>query len=285
MVRQERADQRAAAQDHQIPVQLLLEPGHGLGGVAGEQGGVLPRQRLSQRARHQVFLRVIEHLGVRVVGPAGPDAVEIFVGPAAQQQPTTPGAVPGHALRHPLGHDGILVRPGPAAIAETITTILVRAGRGLHHAVQGHVVEHHQLAHRALLPETPHPLHEPPSPGSTNAGSLDGSSGDKGESTPPVGHHPWAGAMVVTRGGRLDHQPAPARPPARGDRARAPARAAESSLRLAPVGGGEGDGLGPPGRVGVLGEERVDGPAVQLARVEQPRTQFDDRLPPVFRPR
>jgi len=45
----QRLDQLSAAQDHEILARLLLEPGHGLRGVALEERGVTPRERLLQR--------------------------------------------------------------------------------------------------------------------------------------------------------------------------------------------------------------------------------------------
>ena len=42
-------DELAAPENHEILARLLLEPGHGNLGVAPEQRGVDPRQRLGQR--------------------------------------------------------------------------------------------------------------------------------------------------------------------------------------------------------------------------------------------
>ena len=46
VVPHQRLDQFSAAEDHEILARLLLEPGHGLCGVALEKRGVAPRERL-----------------------------------------------------------------------------------------------------------------------------------------------------------------------------------------------------------------------------------------------
>ena len=50
------------------------------------------------------------------------------------------------------------------------------------------------------------------------------------------------------------------------------------------VDGGEGDGLGPPARVGALGEEAVDQPVVEVARGREAGAEFGDRVDPVGSP-
>ena len=84
--RMQRLDQLAAAQDQDVLARLLLEPGHGLGRVALEQRGVLHGSGSVERRRGDVLLRVVEHLGERVVGPLGPDLEEVLVGPPPEQQ-------------------------------------------------------------------------------------------------------------------------------------------------------------------------------------------------------
>ena len=60
------------------------------GGVA-PQRGVAPWQWLGQRRRGDILAGVVEHLGVRVAGPAGPDAVEVLVRPPGRAAAPRPG--------------------------------------------------------------------------------------------------------------------------------------------------------------------------------------------------
>ena len=63
----ERPDELAAAQDHEILVELRLEPRYGVGDVAGEKHRVGPRKRLFERGRGNIFLGVVQGLGERLV--------------------------------------------------------------------------------------------------------------------------------------------------------------------------------------------------------------------------
>src|SRR5215208_3490654 len=63
-----------------------------------------------------------------------PEAVELLVGPAAEQEP--PGVRHAHAgLLH---RDLVVVAVPPAAAFEAAAGVLVRAARALHHPVEGH---------------------------------------------------------------------------------------------------------------------------------------------------
>src|SRR3954470_6151189 len=50
------------------------------------------------------------------------------------------------------------------------------------------------------------------------------------------------------------------------------------------VDGGEGDGLGPPARIGAVGEELVDEPVVEVALGREAGAQLGDRVDPVGGP-
>ena len=86
--RHKRPDQHPAAEHHQVLAQLPLEPGHGIRGVAFEECGVLPRQRLGQRCRRHVLLDTVERLGERVRFLLGPVVREALIRrPAGQEGP------------------------------------------------------------------------------------------------------------------------------------------------------------------------------------------------------
>src|SRR5205823_9803523 len=91
------------AEDHQILSRLLLEPGHGVAGVAFEECGVAPRKRLLQRSRRDVLLGVVEDVDEGIVPPFGPETGEVLVGPPPQQKRPTSG----YALRRRGADDGI----------------------------------------------------------------------------------------------------------------------------------------------------------------------------------
>src|SRR5690606_24145161 len=57
-----------------------------------------------------------------------------------------------HAVARDLRHDVVGVRHCPATVFESAAAILVRATGCLHHTVQRHAVEHHDLAHVVVLP-------------------------------------------------------------------------------------------------------------------------------------
>ena len=85
-VAHQRLQEFAAAHHDHVLARLLLEPGHCLCGVAGEQRRVLPRQRLPQCPRGHVFLGGVEHRGERVVFASGPDGEEVQVGASPEPQ-------------------------------------------------------------------------------------------------------------------------------------------------------------------------------------------------------
>ena len=60
----QRLDQLAAAQHRQVLARLLLEPGHGLGGVALQQGGVPPGER-PRSVVDATYLRVLSSTSVK----------------------------------------------------------------------------------------------------------------------------------------------------------------------------------------------------------------------------
>ena len=60
-VRQQRANELAAAQDHDVVARLLTQPGDGVDRVALEQVRVLPWERFRERARRHVLERRVEH--------------------------------------------------------------------------------------------------------------------------------------------------------------------------------------------------------------------------------
>ena len=74
----ERPQQHPAAEDHQLAASSL-EPCHGLRGVAFEECGVLPRERLGQRCRRHVLLDTVERLGERVRFLLGPVVREALI--------------------------------------------------------------------------------------------------------------------------------------------------------------------------------------------------------------
>ena len=81
----QRLEKDSTAEYDDILAGMRLQPGHGLRRIALEQRGVDPRQRLFQRRRGDILLGVVEHRGEGiVVGPLGPDAVEVLVRPSPE---------------------------------------------------------------------------------------------------------------------------------------------------------------------------------------------------------
>ena len=152
---QQRLDQVAAAEHDEVD--LPLERGHGLRGVALEQRRVDPLQRLLQRPRRDVLLARVEDLGERIaVGLLGPEARHRLVGPAAEQHRAA--AAGCHPLAHEAAQHLVGVPRGPAAVLEVPAPVLVQPAGALHDAVERHVVHDYDLAHPKSPPwELPSP--------------------------------------------------------------------------------------------------------------------------------
>ncbi len=99
----------------EVLARLLLEPGHGLGGVALEQRGVLHGSGSAQRRRRDVLLRVVEHLGERVVGLAAARSRR------SPRRSVARTAAPGLAIPSAAtpAHDRVAVRHAPSRRARS----------------------------------------------------------------------------------------------------------------------------------------------------------------------
>ena len=119
----QRTNELTAAEHDEVHVVMSLELGNRIGGVARQQRGVRPRERLGQGRRHNVLLGVVEHLGegvrLRLIRPEGG---EVLIGPSPEEEL---GAT--HALRHFDAHDLIVVRQRPPTVREPAPSVLVRA--------------------------------------------------------------------------------------------------------------------------------------------------------------
>src|SRR5919201_4714717 len=148
LVLQQRPDQLAAAEHDKVLFELCLDLGHPGRHVLRKERGVLPRQRLLERGRRDVLLRLIERRRERVVvGLLWPEVVELLIGPATEEQ----RAAAWHFLAQEAGHYVVVACRGPAAVLEAIARVFVRPPGPLHHAIEGHVVVHYELAHGARL--------------------------------------------------------------------------------------------------------------------------------------
>ena len=145
----QRLDQVAAAEYDELLVELILDSLDGARDVLRQQCRVLPRQRLLQRGRNDVFLSFVERGRERVVVDLlGPEVVELLVRPAAEQH----RAASSHPLADHLAHDLIPVGSGPAAVGEAAAWVFIGATRTLHHAIERYVVVHDELAHAVSPP-------------------------------------------------------------------------------------------------------------------------------------
>src|SRR5258708_34211825 len=140
---QERLNENTAAEDDKILARRRFQSGDGGGRVAHEKRGVLPREGLLQRGGYDVLLGVVEDWSEGIIGAAGPDFEEIFVGPPPEEEL---GAA-RHALAHLLALDRVVVRHGPAAVLEVAAWIFIGSTGRLHDAVERDVVGDDHLSH------------------------------------------------------------------------------------------------------------------------------------------
>src|SRR4029079_14093900 len=99
---------------------------------------------LLERAGDDVLGRLVKLLRERVVPGIRPDLEEVLIRTPAEQD----AAAARHPLLSPGHHDLVHVLAGPAAVREPAPVVLAGPARRLHHAVERHVLERNDLAHR-----------------------------------------------------------------------------------------------------------------------------------------
>src|SRR5260370_19794426 len=127
-----------AAHDDEVLAWPLLEVTHYLRNLALQQGGVDPRQRLSERRGADILLQVVEHCRHGVTFSLRPDGVEVLVGPPAQQQRADGGNAIPSVLHRRIGH-------GPATMLESATAVLIRPAWRLHDSIEGQLSQGNDL--------------------------------------------------------------------------------------------------------------------------------------------
>src|ERR687898_22240 len=140
-------DQFSTSQNADVLARLLFELLHGVGGVALEQGGVVPRKRLGERSRGDELLDIVEDIGEWVVLLVGPEAVEILIGSSTEEQ----RPAPGHPFSHHPRHDLVVAGYRPAAVLEAAPRVLVGTTGSLHHAIERQVLRDGNPSHLVLL--------------------------------------------------------------------------------------------------------------------------------------